>query len=301
MKINLFLIIFLFIQVLCKISELEKKSLLLKYAHNLKDNEISFYYDYDDEFTAGIPYDPKEIQDIIKKYNFPETYNFFEANGIQPVIKNQASCGSCWSFSSTSSLAYRYKKLGINIDLSPQYALSCSINDCVIGNNYIDSQLNLVKNGTTTEKCFPYASSDGKYIPTCPKQCLNESLQFKKYFAKNTYALEPVKTSPDLYDVIAIIMDELITYGPMYAGLRIFNDFKELHKNATKCAETIYHHDGNFEDESGHAVTLVGYGFENNKYYWLMQNSWGENDCDHGFFKIEFGQVNAEKVSFSEP
>lgn len=160
----------------------------------------------------------------------------------------------------------------------------------------------MVKNGTTAEKCFPYASSDGKYIPTCPKQCLNESHQFKKYFAKNTYALEPVKTSPDLYDIIAIIMDELITYdGPMYSALRIFKDFMELHKNATKCAETIYHHDGNFEDESGHAVTLVGYGFENNKYYWLMQNSLGENDCDHGFFKIEFGQINAEKVSFSEP
>ena len=37
------------------------------------------------------------------------------------------------------------------------------------------------------------------------------------------------------------------------------------------------------------------------KYYWLIQNSWGINACDHGFMKIEFGQIGIENVAFSDP
>ena len=87
----------------------------------------------------------------------------------------------------------------------------------------------------------------------------------------------------------------------MISTIDIYDDFRELHNNAELCAQTIYHHNGNFENKSGHAVTIVGYGFEDNKYYWLIQNSWGENDCDKGLFKVEFGQINVESASFSEP
>ena len=33
-----------------------------------------------------------------------------------------------------------------------------------------------------------------------------------------------------------------------------------------------------------------------NTYYWIAQNSWGENFCDNGFFKVEFGQVKLVKI-----
>lgn len=217
------------------------------------------------------------------------------------MVKNQKQCGSCWAFSSTTSLAYRLNKLGIDANLSPQYGLSCTVRDCEAGNNYIDSQLTLIKNGTIPESCFPYASGDGTYIPQCPTECIKKTDEFKKYFTKNAYGLNPITTTEELYNVIAIIIDELTTNGPMYSGIRVYNDFRKLHEEPELCAKTIYHHNGNFENEGGHAVTLVGYGFEDDKFYWLMQNSWGENDCDGGLFKIEFGQVSAEKVSFSEP
>ena len=51
----------------------------------------------------------------------------------------------------------------------------------------------------------------------------------------------------------------------------------------------------------GHAITIVGYGYLNSKYYSLVQNSWGEYVCDNGFLKIEFGQIGVEEVAFSEP
>ena len=183
---------------------------MFKYAKKVDFNEIITFLDYDDkdEFKSGIPYDPQEIRDLITRYGFKEFYNFFEETGVKKVIKNQGTCGSCWSFSATSSLAYRLNKLGINANLSPQYGLSCTIRDCEAGNNYIDSQLDLIKNGTISESCFPYVSGDDQTIPSCPSKCQNDDEPFKKYFAKNAYAIDPVQSTEDLYKVIAIIMDE---------------------------------------------------------------------------------------------
>ena len=48
-------------------------------------------------------------------------------------------------------------------------------------------------------------------------------------------------------------------------------------------------------------MVIVGYGYENNKYYWLVQNSWGTTFCDNGFAKIEFCEIEIEKVAMSEP
>ena len=69
---------------------------------------------------------------------------------------------------------------------------------------------------------------------------------------------------------------------------------------SNNCSE-IYKYDGNSNYTGGHAVVIVGYGYENSKYYWLIQNSWGTNFCGDGFLKVEFGEIGIEKVAFSEP
>ena len=61
------------------------------------------------------------------------TYN------VTPNVKNQGGCGSRWSFASTTALAYKYKAKGIDMDLSPQYPLSCYLKDCEKGDRLIDT------------------------------------------------------------------------------------------------------------------------------------------------------------------
>ena len=63
----------------------------------------------------------------------------------------------------------------------------------------------------------------------------------------------------------------------------------------------VYNYDGVSEKLGGHALSLIGYGLLNDKYYWILQNSWGYKACQGGFVKIEFGQVGVGNIAFSEP
>jgi hypothetical protein len=102
-------------------------------------------------------------------------------------------------------------------------------------------------------------------------------------------------------ELVTLIIDELITNGPFVTGYTIYEDFYILENKSMCGSDYVYTYDEKSEVVGGHAVVIVGYGFQNNKFYWLIQNSWGYEFCDDGFIKIEFGQVGIEKVAFAEP
>ena len=248
---------------------------------------------------SNINYEASKIRDIINKNNFPQSYNFIDEEKPEVNIKDQKSCGVCWAFASTTALAYRFHKLGINVNLSPQYPVSCYIPKCSEGDYLINSQFNLVKNGTVTEECFPYSSANGLDIEECPTTCKDGSdLQF--YYSKNSYSTIDDYEQENYYDIVTVIMDQLVNYGPVVASIDCYSDFQSL-RGGESCFQTIYEYDGTSRSVGGHAVVIVGYGYENSKYYWIIQNSWGENFCNGGFAKVEFAQIGIEKVAFSEP
>ena len=253
------------------------------------DNTDSFYYDIN------------TINGILKTYDFPQNYNFLEKHNITPIVKDQKNCNCCWSFASTSALAYRFKLKGLDVDLSPQDGLSCYLKDCSLGNYIIDSQLNLIKNGTVTEQCLPFSSGDGKVIAECPKEKCQDGSEAKRYYSQNAYLTEGTVTQENYYDIVTLIIDQLIYKGPVVAGISIYQDFYDIHKKPGQCTNnTIYTYDGKSNYVGGHAIVIVGYGFLNNKFYWQIQNSWGPNVCDKGFVKIEFGQIGIENVCFGD-
>ena len=245
-----------------------------------------------------IVYEASKIKEIIDKYKFPESYNFIEAEKPTVHVKDQGNCGSCWAFASTTALAYRFKKQGEDLDLSPQHGISCYIRDCELGDYLINTHFNLVKNGTVTEECLPYSSSNGISIESCPTKCKNGD-DIVKYYAKNAYTTSEDYSQENYYDIVTAIIDQLITKGPVESSIIVYQDFSSL-ISKSNCKDIIYRYDGYSQESGGHAVVIVGYGVENNRYYWIVQNSWGEDFCDGGFVKIEFGQIFIEKVAFSE-
>ena len=104
-------------------------------------------------------------------------------NCIQPVV-NQGSCGSCWAFSTTEVLSDRLciaSEGKINVVLSPQYVLSCSMrNGC--GGGYPNKAFDyLGKTGAPVTACVPYKGTANN----CPATCSDASQSFKKYKCKS--------------------------------------------------------------------------------------------------------------------
>ena len=93
-------------------------------------------------------------------------------------------------------------------------------------------------------------------------------------------------------------MDQLVTEGPIVAGFMVYNDFYQFGQDKNKCKNDVYTYDGKSRAKGNHAITIAGYGLLNNKFYWLIQNSWGSNWCDEGLIKMEIGQFI--KIVFSE-
>lgn len=83
----------------------------------------------------------------------------WRAQGKVTSIKNQGSCGSCWTFTSLAALesAYLIKK-NQKLDLSEQELLSCARKNGCKGGTAIDAYNYFLKRkGVTDEQTWPYA------------------------------------------------------------------------------------------------------------------------------------------------
>ena len=276
MKTSVFnhIIILLLISSLhSQLTDEERQNLLEKVFKKKNKPEFEKWFfpakDTNDEEEKSLIYDPQKIKAIINKYNFPESYNFIDEVKQTVHIKNQENCGCCWAFAATTALAYRYFKKGINIDLSPQYMLSCFSGDCDSGGYLIDTQFLLVKNGTVTETCMPFTSAEGTRVEECPPQC-KKNEEFIKYKSKNAYSTS-FDYSDNYYDVVTIMMDQLINNGPLVTHIASYEDLYNL--IGPNCKNIIYKYDGKSDYGGAHAVVIVGYGYQNSKYYWIIQNS----------------------------
>ena len=296
MEYNMIVLIFslLIIQVQLILEPEKRQELLDRLSEKISISDLKQEHNnlYDDNILdsfQAMKYNVSDIQKLLKKYNLPENFNYFNETGAKRNVKDQQICGSCWSFAATSSLAYRYFKYGIDIDLSPQDGLSCYLRDCYIGNTQIDPELNLVKNGTVTEGCLPYKSGDGETMPQCPTSECEDGSEFKKYYAQNAYVAENY-VQEDFYDLVIMIMDQLVTQGPVSGGFAVYDDFFDFSSDHEKCINDVYTYNGTARIIGGHAISITGYGLLNNKFYWLIQNSWGEHWCNNGFIRMEIGQ-----------
>lgn len=95
------------------------------------------------------------------------------------------------------------------------------------------------------------------------------------------------------------IMDDIKNNGPVVACFSVYESFFTYFNQNPNGVQSqaaineIIKNNGNKPDskEGGHAVLILGFEQQvaNGPWNWILQNSWGANWADNGFFRIEAG------------
>ncbi|XP_048531194.1 cysteine proteinase 1-like [Triticum urartu] len=214
---------------------------------------------------------------VLPTDGLPEDFDWRDQGAVGPV-KNQGSCGSCWSFSASGALeGANYLATGKMEVLSEQQLVDCDHecdpaepDSCDAGCNggLMTSAFSylLKSGGLEREKDYPYTGKDG----TC---------KFEK---------SKIAASVQNFSVVAVdeeqIAANLVKYGPLAIGINAA--YMQTYIGGVSCPYICGRH-------LDHGVLLVGYGASGfapsrfkEKPYWIIKNSWGENWGDKGYYKI---------------
>ncbi|CAN1314690.1 Cysteine proteinase 15A [Linum perenne] len=199
-------------------------------------------------------------------------------HGAVGKVKDQGSCGSCWSFSVTGALeGAHFLSTGKLVSLSEQQLVDCDhecdpsqYGACDAGCNggLMTSayEYTLKAGGLEREEDYPYTGTDG----TC---------KFDKNKIVASVANFSVVSSDE--DQIAA---NLVKHGPLSIGINAI--FMQTYIGGVSCPYIC-------PKSQDHGVLLVGYGSAGyapirlkEKPYWIIKNSWGENWGEGGYYKI---------------
>lgn len=186
------------------------------------------------------------------------------AKGKVSKVKDQGSCGSCWTFSTTGSIESAMKiKSNTDVLLSEQQIIDCSVS---YGNNGCSGGLveyayhYLESHELETEAQYPYKASNNK----CTAKAQAGDVELTSFS-------EVARFDPEQ-------LAQALQLGPVSVGVDASGTAFKWYKNGiiTKwCGTSI-----------DHAVLLVGYGTDNGIDYWTIKNSWGPTWGENGYFRI---------------
>jgi len=198
------------------------------------------------------------------KFTVPDSVDW-STQGAVTGIKNQGSCGSCWSFSATGSTEGAVEiKTGQLTSLSEQQLVDCSTAEGNQGCNggLMDYAFEyMIKNkGMCSEAAYPYKGVDG----TCQKSCqiVSTISSYQDVTANNEDALQAAVAQQPVS--VAIEADKL---GFQFYKTGVFSGI---------CGTTL-----------DHGVLAVGYGAQNGKNYWKVKNSWGASWGMNGYILLK--------------
>ena len=198
----------------------------------------------------------------------PESFDW-RTKGMVTPVKNQAQCGSCWSFSTTGSIESAWAIAGHPlVSLSEQDLVSCDNKDgndgCGGGWPYRAVDY-IAKNGIATEASYPYVSGTGK-VPACTKEGhvkADAAVTGHYNVASNESAMAAYVTSHGPLSITVDAMTQL--WWPYTGGIM----------------------KGCCNKANDHAVLIVGFGVDAGTKYWTIKNSWDTTWGEKGYLRLE--------------
>jgi len=197
----------------------------------------------------------------------PSSVDWVSAGAVTPV-KNQGSCGSCWSFSATGSLegAYylKYKNLK---SFSEQELVSCDTNDYGCNGGWMDTAFEWVMSnkGLATEEDYPYTSGTGTNA-----KCITGKPQDKNVTPSGYVDVTPGSVK----DLMSAVAQQPVSIA-IQANQKAFQSYSSGVLTG-RCGQKL-----------DHGVLVVGYGTSSGTDYWKVKNSWGSSWGMDGYILIE--------------
>ncbi|XP_060199757.1 zingipain-2 [Lycium barbarum] len=206
--------------------------------------------------------------------DIPSSLDWREKGAVTNV-KNQGSCGACWSFSATGAIeGINQITTGSLVSLSEQELIDCdrSYNDGC-GGGLMDYAFKFViKNGgIDTEKDYPFRERAG----TCNKNKLQRHV-----VTIDGYTDIPQNDEDELLKAVAT---QPVSVG-ICGSARAFQSY----------SKGIF--TGPCSTSLDHAVLIVGYGSENGLDYWIIKNSWGTSWGINGYMHMQRNTGNQEGI-----
>mmetsp|Transcript_59858 Transcript_59858/g.106759 ORF Transcript_59858/g.106759 Transcript_59858/m.106759 type:complete len:567 (-) Transcript_59858:66-1766(-) len=216
----------------------------------------------------------------------PKNFDWRNAHGqnfLEPVM-DQADCGSCYMVSTMRMLTARHKIKTNNSKAEPwsiSFPLHCSEYNqgCKGGYAFLASKWS-EDVGLLPASCAPYSTSG-----QCSVRCDPRTLGKRFRAANHRYLGGWYGNSSS-----ANMMLELYRNGPVVVSFEPTDDFMFYsggiftQARAGVPAPLVASNSEWFQVD--HAVLLVGWGEELGQKYWIVQNSWGDQWGEGGYFRI---------------
>uniref|UniRef100_A0A0B7ATW9 Peptidase C1A papain C-terminal domain-containing protein n=2 Tax=Arion vulgaris TaxID=1028688 RepID=A0A0B7ATW9_9EUPU len=208
---------------------------------------------------------PKDL----KSLGIPQKFDWRE-KGVLTGIRNQESCGACWSFSVVETMesmyAITYKSNFSTPELSVQQLIDCDYdNSGCKGGDICKAAVWAHLNGVVNESLYPLTDQSDN----CKTPPVSVPRIYVADYACDSFQGQEIEMLKLLaqHGPIAVAVDAT-TWHNYIGGIIQFH-----------CSSNI-----------NHAVQIVGYDLTGDVPYYIIRNSWGADFGDHGFIYIKYGE-----------
>mmetsp|Transcript_9130 Transcript_9130/g.24746 ORF Transcript_9130/g.24746 Transcript_9130/m.24746 type:complete len:518 (-) Transcript_9130:447-2000(-) len=213
--------------------------------------------------------------------NLPTEWDWRNVDGHNYLdsVLDQGECGSCYAVATTRMLSarHRFRRRDPTLEaFSINFPLYCSEYNQGCNGGYAFLMARWSQDvGLVPQSCGNYTSGG-----RCEVRCSVGGLQ-KRWRADNHHYVGGYYGAASEQEM----MRELVRNGPLVASFE-------------PKADIMYYSGGIYKsvpqqrtewEKVDHAVLLIGFGEEQGRKYWTLQNSWGEEWGERGFFRMARG------------